>query len=387
MSRRPGLSLTEVLVALFIMGIGTIAVLTLFPLGALNMAQAFRDDRCTQGAAQADAFLRSYVRERIDSIPNRLTPAPPGGEGFYEALSSPDPKKTFSNYFVGDDSGGSISYPVLIDPIGFKARGGTTDVGGVQATNTWFGADNGFGDGATTPHTTAVSRRSLRSVLDRPPGIQQPLAIRICSQLDGLGYETSGLPATVGGTIDRDGRYNWTWLVQRLSGTATSPVTITVLLFDKRAPGYAPAGAETVWVPTYAVPEMPNVPQRGETKLQFTGSYAANTLPNVQRGGWLLDSSIALINRPATGAPVVVPFRSSGNPPPGAQVWVRNANFYRVVSVTETATGIDVELETPLKADTGWKPGDPQLPASERRFTYFAGLAEVFVRDRPLDLN
>ena len=34
MTRRPGLSLTEVLVALFIMGIGTIAVLTLFPLNS-----------------------------------------------------------------------------------------------------------------------------------------------------------------------------------------------------------------------------------------------------------------------------------------------------------------------------------------------------------------
>ncbi|QDU22053.1 type II secretion system protein [Urbifossiella limnaea] len=387
MSRRPGLSLTEVLVALFIMGIGTIAVLTLFPLGALNMAQAFRDDRCTQGAAQADAFLRSYVRERIDT--GRLTPAPPGGEGFYEALTSPDQKKTFSNYFVGDDSGGSISYPVLIDPIGFKARGGTTDAGGVQATNTWFGADNGFGDGITTPHTTALSRRTLRSVLAQPVGNQQALAIRICSLLDGLGYETTGLPATVGGTIDRDGRYNWMWLVQRHSGTATSPVTVTVVVFDKRAPGYAPTGVplETVWNPTYAVPEVPSLLQRGETKLQFAGSYATNTLPNVQRGGWLLDSSIALINRPPTGAPVVVPFRSTGNPPAGAQMWIRNANFYRVVSVTETPTGIDVELETPLKTDTGWKTNDPQLPLSERRFTYFSGVAEVFVRDRPLDLN
>jgi hypothetical protein len=55
MKHRPGITLVEVLVSLFIMGIGMIALLTLFPLGALNVAQALRDDRSAQAAANASA--------------------------------------------------------------------------------------------------------------------------------------------------------------------------------------------------------------------------------------------------------------------------------------------------------------------------------------------
>jgi prepilin-type N-terminal cleavage/methylation domain-containing protein len=40
-----GVTLVEVLVAIMLAGIGLLALLTLFPLGALSMAQAIKDDR------------------------------------------------------------------------------------------------------------------------------------------------------------------------------------------------------------------------------------------------------------------------------------------------------------------------------------------------------
>jgi prepilin-type N-terminal cleavage/methylation domain-containing protein len=49
-----GVTLVEVLVAIFVSGIGLLALLTLFPLGALEMAQAIPDDRT---AALADDAL------------------------------------------------------------------------------------------------------------------------------------------------------------------------------------------------------------------------------------------------------------------------------------------------------------------------------------------
>src|SRR5262249_10251093 len=50
---RRGITLLEVLTAIFIMGIGLLAILTLFPLGALSMAQAVRDERAAAAGANA----------------------------------------------------------------------------------------------------------------------------------------------------------------------------------------------------------------------------------------------------------------------------------------------------------------------------------------------
>ena len=55
MNRRTGVTLTEVLVSIFIMAIGLLALLTLFPLGALRMAQAIQDTNCAQVAVNAQA--------------------------------------------------------------------------------------------------------------------------------------------------------------------------------------------------------------------------------------------------------------------------------------------------------------------------------------------
>jgi len=53
---RSGVTLVEVLVAILITGVGLLALLTLFPLGALSMARAVRDDRAAAVAASAVAI-------------------------------------------------------------------------------------------------------------------------------------------------------------------------------------------------------------------------------------------------------------------------------------------------------------------------------------------
>src|ERR1700676_4009663 len=53
MPRRSGLTLLEVLVAIFVMGIGLLALLTLFPLGILRMAKAIQDEKCGQAGYNA----------------------------------------------------------------------------------------------------------------------------------------------------------------------------------------------------------------------------------------------------------------------------------------------------------------------------------------------
>ena len=58
-----GVTLLEVLVAIFVMGIGLLALLTLFPLGALEMAEAIKDDRT--GSAASNAAMLSDVAKDL----------------------------------------------------------------------------------------------------------------------------------------------------------------------------------------------------------------------------------------------------------------------------------------------------------------------------------
>lgn len=53
---RLGVTLLEVLIAIYIMGIGLLALLALFPLGMLSMAQAVQDDRVAVLAAESVAL-------------------------------------------------------------------------------------------------------------------------------------------------------------------------------------------------------------------------------------------------------------------------------------------------------------------------------------------
>lgn len=53
---RRGVTLLEVLIAIYIMGIGLLALLALFPLGMLSMAQAVQDDRVDVLAAESVAL-------------------------------------------------------------------------------------------------------------------------------------------------------------------------------------------------------------------------------------------------------------------------------------------------------------------------------------------
>jgi hypothetical protein len=60
-----GTALVEVLVAIFVMGVGLLALLTLFPLGALNMARAIQEDRTA--AVAVDAVALSHAGEELIS--------------------------------------------------------------------------------------------------------------------------------------------------------------------------------------------------------------------------------------------------------------------------------------------------------------------------------
>ena len=67
---RRAVTLTEVLIAIFLMGIGLMAILSLFPLGASQMAQALKDQRCAEAATNADALSRIIWKQTCDADTN-----------------------------------------------------------------------------------------------------------------------------------------------------------------------------------------------------------------------------------------------------------------------------------------------------------------------------
>src|SRR5262245_45769949 len=72
---RRGITLTEVLVAIFVCGLGLMALMTLFPLGAMNMAQALKDDRCGHCAGNGAAILRAFWRCSLEGGSRIVDPA------------------------------------------------------------------------------------------------------------------------------------------------------------------------------------------------------------------------------------------------------------------------------------------------------------------------
>ena len=351
--RRPGLSLTEVLVALFIMGLGTIAILTLFPLGALNMASALKDERTSQAAGQADSYMRFYWQSDVvgpAADTNPLTNPDPFTGAFVNpnaplGQTQPHPALT-TDPQVSAPTGAEPSYPVFVDPIRFAARD--------DVQRYWAGFD------APSYQYKRLPRRSLSPVSDpatqartRMPDL---LALRTCSLLDGLTFDpaqagTATNPAT--GTVEREYRYNWLWVLQRPVWSDPNTATMTVVVFDKRTFQFVPDNAEFAY----------------KDSVVFTPGSTAVQVPVVAgvglaKGGWVMDGT-------------VLPADLTASPPrPTA---IRHAKFYRIAAVTENTPGtFDVELDRPIRRVDGRS--DPVTDQYTGTLVVLAGVSEVFER-------
>ncbi len=233
---RPGVTLIEVLVAIFIMAIGMLALLVLFPLGALKMGQALRDDRCASSAALADSIALAWD---IRHDPNAL--------GAYIATPA------VNTAITGPSNG------VYIDPYGALT-------------------------GSTTVGASALPRRTF-SILGVPVAGNQ--AVRWCTLLDDITFAVDGTPdlgsnnnATnnAPGYAQRAEAYTWAWLVRQAQAGSSAVVQMDVVVYRKRD--------TTVLVePTFAAAGAVNT----NTMTLTYGAQGAQ--PNLRTGQWVLDTS------------------------------------------------------------------------------------------------
>ena len=175
MTRRPAVTLMEVLIAMFIMAIGMLALLALFPVGAVSMAQVLKDDRCATTASMAEhAAVSMNVRYDLNVT------------------------KQFATLI------GAGSPPVVyVDPYG--ALQGLTVVGAT-----------------TIPRITT-------SLISTPI-----LADRWFSLPDDITFNQSGTPdtSTSGGIIDRGRRYSYAYLLKLLP--PSNLVSLQVVAYSGR---------------------------------------------------------------------------------------------------------------------------------------------------------
>jgi prepilin-type N-terminal cleavage/methylation domain-containing protein len=343
MRRRSGVTLIEVLVAIFVMAIGLMALLTLFPLGALEMAQAIKDQRAYDSgynaASEAEAFWKRSVEIAIQN--NQLSPDPMVDQ----AMLNPSlmPANTNGGSLPDRTGLAAPSYPAYLDPFGsFEYTGNAQKwiaaiPGLMPRTNTTLIANN---PSLTLPHYSNLDDITFDN-----------------DTLNTAQYGPTGTPRLLSpapALFQRDNRYSWALVIQRqdcsISATNTfnsNYVNLTVVVYS----GRSLALSNTLGITgenAYAA-----VFQGGSRDATITGN---GQKPDIRRGAWILDAQMVDPTNPQ---------------------FVPHAYFYRVVNVSDQGSNgsnsIDVELQTPALASSPNGGGNPAVVMDT--------VVEVFVKN------
>lgn len=235
---RPGITLVEVLAAIFILGVGALAVLVLFPLGALKMAKSLQYSRCGTIANNADATAIMFDLRQDPAVVNAIKDGvAPAGSGY----ANSDPL--------------GRGYPVFVDP--YYAVQGYSKLGGSQI------------DRIAPAFANTQSK-----------------AERWFTLLDDDTYDAGGYPL-----LRRGFRYTWAYLLKR-SRSATDDTNLYVIAYNGR-PIQTPIGEEAYTVGS-------GTASRGGTSLVLQWAPGTQDRPALKRGGWLLDTTYTETARAGT---------------------------------------------------------------------------------------
>jgi type II secretory pathway pseudopilin PulG len=295
---RAGITLIEVLAAIFIMGVGLMALFTLFPLGALSMARAVRDDRAATIAGNAASMATAMDLRNDNTVVPFLGQTPVGptistnNAGVITAIppfNLPDPN--------------GPGFPVLVDPTYFNL--GQSSMGAV-------------------PGVTPGLQRCGASYAIGPTNIARWFTFQEEMTFERTGQPKGAPPAPAPNFIERPGTYTCTYLLRRPKSSRPDLIEMSVLVYASRA--VETADGETVF---------PGV-TGAVTSNSLSFNYPAGGKPNIRRGSWIMDVSYAPRTDPVTG-------QTFGTV---------NGYAYRVENVTDTgANNLTLEVDPALKAN------------------------------------
>ncbi len=353
MSHRSSVTLIEVLVAIFVMGIGMIGLLALFPLGILRMTGAIEAQKCTEacGAATAIASFQNLRSDTTFYPPSVVSPF----SNPWDASLWPAPGQGPAMLPADPDG---PSYPVFIDPMGYNQIFGLLpqQFWLTQSGNTIPRRSVSFVQNAASPTTSANHWFTIQNDL-----------VWFTNQ-EGTVWDKNGTPQFVIppdpptqplGRFNRDTRYAYALMVQRPRTADASVVNLTVAVFNSRALTTTfneylyqtnPAlGFQEVWSSEVGTPFNP-----ASNTITLDVTNSGNALPPARPGNWLLDASYV----PSTTGPYATV----------------NGYFYRIASVTQNSnTSVTYEVQPPLR----------NFPATNsanawQKVIFLEGLAEVF---------
>jgi hypothetical protein len=336
---RKAATLVEVLVAMFVMAIGMVTLLALFPLGVLSMAQAIKDDRCALAAGNAAAIESAWDFRHGAPFLSGASPGTLNYAPYYNPTTSAywaqDPNNATGNPNATVPPGApsplpkvpsGSGYPLYFDPVGLN-NGAPFMLGAVSPS----AANQPWSPGIQRVFQFTTSGANSHPIAANPltaTGASTALDwhTRWFTLLDDVTFENNGVPSPgdpgggVGNqSIAREDRYSWAYVFRYLNcNPAAGPpppipapdqVEESIVVYSGRPQLAAEQAFPAQWT---------------NNNTTVTVNFAGLPKPAIRKGSWILDNTVIA---------------------PGGIV---NANgfFYRVVNVTEFATTMDLELLT-----------------------------------------
>lgn len=298
MNSRSGISLVEVLIAIFVTAVGMLSLLTLFPAGMQSMAQAVQDTRVGHAKENATAIAHALGIHNDPAV--------------VQAFTNPNPDP--ANPTLPDISGQSgRSYPVLVDPFGYAALSPTSPPGQQGDQRNWVAGD-----------AIGIPRRPISALFQGSAQAQRRQVIEFTTFLDDIQFgedDTAGEPP-IPGSVERAAKYSWGYLLQQ-PRVGSTIVDFHVIVYKGRSQDLS-GGQQFANEVTYQASYLAGRPLIG---VQW--NPANQQKPDIRQGTWLLDSTTTATQR--------------------------YGQFYRAVSVSEGGTdpntglsSLIVEVQNPI---------------------------------------
>jgi hypothetical protein len=328
---RPAATLTEVLVAIFIMGIGLLALLSLFPLGALSMAQAIKDDRTAHAAKNAFAVAELFnIHNDPYVYPQAAYQYPQNAlisDGYVNPLPGVMPP-------LADPT--KPSYPVYVDPYAFSFLG----LNALQPLGQTVGNTGGIGISRRSP-ALATNLGSMVFPISNQPTVRWfTLLDDVSNFQDNAAPVLAPLPLPpvapfIQPTVQRANRYSWAYMLRRPKSGDPTVVDVSVVVYSGRSLSILGETAYSTGVDPATLAPTQGV--RFDPSLKYVDvSFPVGQAPPVRRGSWILDATVVVPTNPPQPDP--------------------HGFFYRVVEVTDLGTvaagtnAFRLELQTSPKA-------------------------------------